>query len=499
MRLFKFVFFTVLLAAAVGTGWILRDRRQPDPTATVMAGRKVLYYVDPMHPSYTSDKPGTAPDCGMALEPVYADDGVATTPRTRRILYYRDPKVPAYTATTAGINAETGNTLEPVYADAPAASSTAGAVRISTDRQQLAGVRYATVEATDVGRTLRTVGRVAYDETKLQHVHPRVDGWIEKVHVDFTGQLVKKGQPMLTIYSPEMLASQEELLLARRAREVMQKSPLAASAAQGDSLFEATRRRLQLWNLTDGQIQQVLDTGKPIRDITLYAPAGGFVLERNAFPNQRVTAESDLYTLADLSTVWIMADLYEADLSAVRAGAPAKIVMPNGSAIKAINATVTYVQPAVDPTTRTLKVRLEARNAGMRLRPEMFVDVEFPLGGNRRLTVPADAVLNSGERQVVFVDLGDGYLAPKTVQTAERVGDRLVVTSGLSEGERVVASGTFLIDAESQLKSALGGMAGHQHGGGGKPAAAPAPVRPANPPAKTAPPRGPSSGGHAHD
>ncbi len=135
----------------------------------------------------------------------------------------------------------------------------------------------------------------------------------------------------------------------------------------------------------------------------------------------------------------------------------------------------------------------------MRLRPEMFVDVEFPLGGNRRLTVPADAVLNSGERQVVFVDLGDGYLAPKTVQTAERVGDRLVVTSGLSEGERVVASGTFLIDAESQLKSALGSMAGHQHGGGGKPAAAPAPVRPANPPAKTAPPSGPSSGGHAHD
>ncbi len=181
MRLFKFVFLTVLLAAAVGTGWILRDRRQPDPTATAAAtaGRKVLYYVDPMHPSYTSDKPGIAPDCGMALEPVYADDGVAPTPATRRVLYYRDPKVPAYTATTAGINPETGNTLEPVYADAPAASSTAGAVRISTDRQQLAGVRYATVEATDVGRTLRTVGRVAYDETKVQHVHPRVDGWIE--------------------------------------------------------------------------------------------------------------------------------------------------------------------------------------------------------------------------------------------------------------------------------------------------------------------------------
>ncbi|MGV3519937.1 efflux RND transporter periplasmic adaptor subunit [Luteitalea sp.] len=503
MRAYKFFFVLVLVAAAFSGGWVLRERASTGTGTTAgpaTAERKVLYYVDPMHPSYKSDKPGTAPDCGMALEPVYADaSATASGSQARRILYYRDPKVPAYTATTPGLNPETGNTLEPVYADAPAASRTAGAVRIPADRQQLAGVRYATVEATDVGRTLRTVGRVAYDETKLQHVHPRVDGWIEKVHVDFTGQLVTKGQPMLTIYSPELLASQEELLLARRAREVMQKSPLAASAAQGDSLFEATRRRLQLWNLTEAQIQQVLDTGKPIRDITLYAPASGFVLERNAFPNQRVTAESDLYTLADLSTVWIMADLYEADLSAVRAGALARIVLPNGPATSAVNATVTYVQPAVDPTTRTLKVRLEARNASMRLRPEMFVDVEFPLGGNRRLTVPADAVLNSGERQVVFVDLGDGYLAPKTVQTAERVGDRLVVTSGLSEGERVVASGTFLIDAESQLKSALGSMAGHQHGGGGKPASAPAPVRPANPPAATAPPSGPSSGGHAHD
>ncbi len=353
MRSYKFFFVIVLVAVAFGGGWVLRDGTSAGAGTTAGAAnaeRKVLYYVDPMHPSYTSDKPGIAPDCGMALEAVYADEGAATVaPEARRILYYRDPKVPTYSATTAGINPETGNTLEPVYAGAPAAASTPGAVRIPTDRQQLAGVRYATVEATDVGRTLRTVGRVAYDETKLQHVHPRVDGWIEKVHVDFTGQFVRKGQPMLTIYSPEMLASQEELLLARRAREVMQKSPLSTSAAQGDSLFEASRRRLQLWNLTDAQIQQVLDTGEPIRDVTLYAPAGGFVLERNAFPNQRVTAESDLYTLADLSTVWIMADLYEADLSAVRAGAPAKIVVPNGSAAKAINASVTYVQPAVDP------------------------------------------------------------------------------------------------------------------------------------------------------
>ena len=189
------------------------------------------------------------------------------------------------------------------------------------------------------------------------------------------------------------------------------------------------------------------------------------MLERNVFPNQRVTAESDLYVLADLSRVWVMADMYEADLAAIRAGAPARILLPYGGTTTSIQAKVNYVQPAVDPITRTLKLRLEADNPGMRLRPEMFVDVEFEVQGRRRLTVPADAVLNSGERQVVFVDLGDGYLAPKEVQTAERVGDRVVVTTGLSEGQRVVASGTFLVDAESQLKSALGSMSGHQHGG----------------------------------
>jgi RND family efflux transporter MFP subunit len=354
------------------------------------------------------------------------------------------------------------------------------------------------VEATDVGRSLRSVGKVAYDETRLQHVHARVDGWVERVLVDFTGQLVKKGQPMLTIYSPEMLASQEELLLARRARNAMQNNPLASAADQGESLFQAARRRLQLWNLSEEQIDHVLETGQPIRDVTLYAPASGFVLERNAFPNERVTAESDLYTLADLSRVWVMADVHEADLANVRAGSSARIILPYGATTTAIAAKVNYVQPSVDPTTRTLKLRLEADNPGLRLRPEMFVDVEFDVPGQRRLTVPADAVLDSGERQVVFVDAGDGYLLPKEVQTAERLGDRVVITSGLSEAERIVASGTFLVDAESQLKSALGSMSGHQHGASAPPQAEAARQdAPATPAASLAP--SDAGEGHRHD
>lgn len=483
MRVLKIVLVFVFAAVAFGGGYLLRDRR---PAGPATGERRVLHYVDPMHPSYTSDRPGVAPDCGMDLEPVYADDPPRSDgPVERAVLYYRDPTATSYTSTTAGVNPATGSRLEPIYARAASTPHEPGAIRISMDRQQLAGVRYGTAEFTEVGRTLRTAGSVSYDETRLQHVHARTDGWIEKVFVNFTGQVVRAGQPMLTIYSPEMVASQEELLLARRARDTMRKSPLAGASDQGESLFQAARRRLQLWRLADAQVEQVLATGTPIRDITLHAPAGGFVLQRNAFPNQRVTADTDLYTLADLSTVWVMADLFEADLSAIRTGAAARIVLPSGTGTTTIAAKVTSVQPAVDPTTRTLQVRLDVRNTGMRLRPGMFVDVEFPLGGQRRLTVPAGAVLDSGDRQVVFVDLGDGYLAPREVQTGERAGDRLVVTSGLTEGARIVATGTFLVDAESQLTSALGSPAGHQHG------AAPA-VDPA-PPGRTPPAPAPAS------
>jgi len=452
MRALKLLLVVGLIALAFGGGYVLRDRATIVPAAT--STRRVLYYVDAMHPAYRSDKPGIAPDCGMPLTPVYADEPTPTPPSATpgRVLYYRDPKAPGYTSTTAGLNPETGNTLEPVYAAAATAKPPAGAFHLGEEGGRRAGVTYDTVQATTAGRTLRTVGTVAYDETRVQHVHARVDGWIETVHVGFTGQLVAPGQPLLTIYSPELLASQEELLLARRAREVMQKSPLTQGAQQGEALFEAARRRLQLWNLSDAQIDQVLTTGQPIRTVTLNAHGGGVVLERNAFPNQRVTADTDLYTLVDLRTVWVMADVPEADLADIRAGMPARVLLPTGTGSGTATATVTYVQPALDPATRTLKVRLDVGNHRLRLRPGMFVDVEFPLAGARQLTVPVDAVLDTGARKVVFVDVGDGYLVQREVETGEQLGDRIVVM-GLTEGQRVVATGTFLIDAESRLRS----------------------------------------------
>lgn len=484
MKALKLVSVILLLAATFGAGYLLRATR-PASTVDAAPQRRVLHYVDPMHPAYTSDKPGIAPDCGMALVPVYADE-LRTPGRAGQALYYRDPQEPSYIAEQPGINPATGRPLEPVYAPT-APDAPPGAIQISPDRQQLIGVKFVTVESGGATRTIRTVGKVVADETRVGHVHTRIDGWLEKVYVDFTGAAVKAGQPMLTIYSPEMLASQQELLLAAHARDVMLKNPLASAAQQGESLFAAARRRLQLWDLSEDQIDQVLQTGQPIRSITVAAPMSGIVTARNAFPNQKVTPDSDLYTITDLSHVWIMADVFESDIADIRSGDSALVTFSN-SATPPIHASVNYIQPQVDPTTRTLQVRLDTSNPNLRMKPDMFVNVEFKASAATQLTIPNDAVLDTGDRQTVFVDRGDGYLEPRQVTIGERLGERVTIVDGLQAGDRVVASGTFLIDSESQLRAAASGL--------GVPAT---PTTPPPPPtAGTAAPQG-APQGHRHD
>ena len=449
MRYLKTLSLLALLAVAFAGGYVVRASRRSTPA---QAAHRVLYYVDAMNPAFHSDKPGIAPD-GMALQPVYADK-----------------------ASTA-LAEETPTGVPP------------GAIKVSPERQQLIGVKFATAELSGETRSIRTVGKVTFDEARVAHVHTRVDGWIEKVFVDFTGDVVKQGEPMLTIYSPEMLASQQELLLAVRARDLMRSNPLASAAEHGESLFQAAKRRLELWELSEDQIQQVLRTGEPIHSITLRAPTSGFVTERKAFPNQKVTPESDLYTITDLSRIWIMADVFESDITSIRVGDRAQVTFPNGGA-PSLAAKVTYIQPQVDPTTRTLKVRLDADNPGLRMKPDMFVNVEFGVVSAKQLVVPAEAVLDTGDRQTVFVDLGNGYLEPRQVVVGSRFGDRVAITRGLSAGERVVSAGTFLIDSESQLKAAAGGMGvpRHQHE-----SAAPSPQTESKAPGPSEP------GGHRHD
>src|ERR1039458_2530478 len=250
MKAIRIIGLLVLIALAFGGGYVYKAVKGGAPSAGKNE-RKVLYWVDPMHPAYKSDKPGIAPDCGMKLEPVYADGGAAAAPAAanRKVLYYRDPKNPDFKAQQPGLNPETGNELEPVYAD-DASTMPMGTVQITPEKQQLIGVKYGQVELSGGSRTIRAVGKVAVDETRIEHVHTKVEGWIDQVFVDFTGKIVKKGQPLLTIYSPDMLASQRELLLAVKAKDLMRNSALAAAYDQSESLLQATRRRLELWDLS---------------------------------------------------------------------------------------------------------------------------------------------------------------------------------------------------------------------------------------------------------
>ncbi len=423
-------------------------------------GRKILYYQDPMHPSYKSDKPGVAPDCGMKLVPIYEGGEQAGQPvaSQRKILHYHDPKNPSYTSDKPGINPETGNELEPVYAG-DASSMPMGTIKVSPEKQQLIGVTYSTVEGSAGVHTFRAVGKVAYDETRIAKVHSRIDGWVDKVYVDFIGKLVEKGQPLLTIYSPDLLATEEEFLIALKGKDMMKKSTLEGAIQQGDSLLAAARKRLELWQLSDAQIDEIAKTGKPVTYITLYSPISGYVDTRNAFPKQKITSDTDLFTVVDLSKVWIMADVFEYEAPMVKLNQQVRVsisYMPGNS----FSARVDYIQPQVDPMTRTMKVRLEAENPKLLLKPDMYVDAEFRVEIPRRVTVPSEAVLDSGLKKTVFVDRGNGYIEPRQVEVGERIGDRLEIRQGLQPGERIMTSGNFLIDSESQLKSAASGMSG---------------------------------------
>ena len=408
--------------------------------------RKVLYWVDPMHPAYKSDRPGTAPDCGMDLVPVYADESPAA------------------------------ENLPP------------GAVKISPQKLQLIGVQYGEVSYQPLSKTIRTVGRVSYDETKIARIHTKIDGWLEQVFVDFTGKLVEKNQPLVSVYSPELLATQQEFLIAKKARDYLSDSPIKETADSSLSLYEAARERLRLWDITDEEIKELEERGKPTRTMTLYAPIAGYVLTRNAFPKQRVTPETELYTLADLSTVWILADIYEYEAPLVRLGQTAAMTLAYYPG-KTFTGKVSYIYPQLDNTTRTLKVRLEFPNADLELKPDMYADVALRIDYGTQLSVPTEAVLDSGTEQIVFVALEGGYFEPRKVQLGARVDGRWIVLSGLKRGEKIVTSGNFLIDSESRLKSAMGAMAGMP--GMDQAGRAPAGEQKAQPPAQPRP-KGPA-------
>lgn len=338
-------------------------------------------------------------------------------------------------------------------------------VEIPLEKQQLIGVKTAVTEIKPMQKIIRTVGRVEYDERKLATINTKFEGWIEKLYIDYTGKYVKKGEPLAEIYSPELYATQQEFISLLQWKEKAgtgTRSELDKILSKdSESLLEAARQRLRLWDITEGQIKTIEETKKPIRTLTVYSPVNGYVVQKMALLGMKVMPGEKLFDIADLSTVWVIADIYEYELPLVKTGLRANISLsyfPGKEFVSVID----YIYPSLSGETRTAKIRFVIQNPEARLKPQMFTNVEIKINLGRKLVIPADAVIDTGMRQVVYVDKGDGYFEPREVVLGLKADDLVEVKKGIKAGERVASAATFLIDSEAQLKG-IKPLERHEH------------------------------------
>ena len=334
-----------------------------------------------------------------------------------------------------------------------------GIVTIAPERLQTIGVKYEPVARRPLEKIIRTVGRVAVDERKLAKVTIKFHGWIEQLFVSATGDHVKKGQQLFTIYSPDLVATQEEYLLALQGRKQMGESEFPEVARGSQDLLEATKRRFQLWDITDDHIRELEKTGKVLKALPIHSPITGTVIKKEALAGAHVEPGQELYTIADLSRVWILADIYEYELSFVKAGQQAAVTLSYDPST-VLTGHVSFIYPTLDPKTRTAKVRFELDNRDEKLKPDMYANVELRVTLGTKLAIPQEAIIESGQKQVVFLHHGGGKLEPRLIKTGMKTGEWTEVLEGLKEGEHVVTSANFLIDSESRLKSVVEGMGG---------------------------------------
>jgi RND family efflux transporter MFP subunit len=412
----------LLVVAALALGWWIRGPLSPphsvgDSAATARSsdgpcpgGAEPLYWKAPMDPTYVRDKPGKSP-MGMDLVPACPSAGAA-----------------------------------------PAE----GSIRIDPGMVQNIGVRTAPVERRDLSRAIRALGRVAYDERRVAHVHTKVQGWAEKLWIEYVGQEVRRGQPLLEIYSPELVATQEELLLASRYRDATDESPFEDVSRGGKALFEAARRRMELWDVAERDIERLLESGEIEKTLTLYAPTSGVVTKLGVRSGMEVRPNDNLYTIADLSKVWVLSNVYEYELPWIELGLHGTVQLSYLPG-RRFEGTVTYISPFLDPKTRTAEVRLELDNADRTLRPEMFGDTLIKSAPHEgAVAIPSEAVIRSGQRTLVVVSLGGGRFEPREVDLGLDTGEGWQeITSGLEVGESIVVSSHFLIDSESRLQEAV--------------------------------------------
>jgi Cu(I)/Ag(I) efflux system membrane fusion protein len=338
----------------------------------------------------------------------------------------------------------------------------ANVLTVSPERLQSIGVKFELAKRQPLDKVIRTVGLVEIDERRLAHVNIKLEGWIDALLVSSTGERVRKGQILFTVYSPELVATQTEYLLALKSHRTLGESTFPEVAEGAKSLLDAARRRLKLWDITEDHVEDLERTGEVLRTLPIHAPASGTVIKKVALAGMHVNPGDELYTIADLSYIWINADIYEYELPFIKVGQAAAVTLSYDPGT-VLRGRIAFIYPTLDAQTRTAKVRFELANPGERLKPGMYTNVELKVPLGTRLVVSTDAILDTGERQLIFIHLGGGQLEWRTVKLGIRAENWVEVLEGLKEDEHIVTSANFLIDSESQLKAAVGGMKGMKH------------------------------------
>ena len=433
------------------------------------AGHHQQQYHCPMHPTYVAGQPGDCPICGMKLVPIESKEpdapagssapaGAATgAAGPRRILHYRNPMDLSVTSPVP-MKDEMGMDYLPVYSDEVSAGGGVeghASVEVSPDELRLAGLRTSVARRGTLARAIRTVGEVKADETRVSQVHSKVSGWAERLFVSYTGQAVRKGQPLLSIYSPELLATQQEFLRARETAGRFVGSDMPEVRRGGAELLEAARRRLLLFDVPQSFIDTLEGTGQPQRAVTLEAPASGFVTSREVFAGAQIEPGVTLFTLTDLSKVWVEGDVYEYEAPLVRPGQQARVTLAYDP-LRVYVGRISYIYPYLNPDTRTLRVRFEFDNPGLVLKPGMYVNVELDAQAAEGVLIPDASILDTGPRQIVYVKTGEGRYEPRQVTVGLRSDGQAQILSGVKAGEAVVDRANFLLDSESRLRAAIG-------------------------------------------
>jgi Cu(I)/Ag(I) efflux system membrane fusion protein len=432
-RIRKMSLVGLLILAVTAFAYFAVIRRQATHGVAIgkTAIEKDVYYC-PMHPTYRSDKPGNCPICNMKLVKL---EGPGTATAAAKV--------------------------EPPPQDT--------AIFVPPEKQQLIGMRSVAAEMGTLTKDIRIVGKVSYDETRLTHIHSKVSGYIEEVFADSVGKSVRAGDPLFTIYSPDLVATEQDFLLALKSREILRMSTVASAAQGSENLIAAARERLRLWDVTEQEIRRLETEGTMKRAIAVYSPVTGVVMERAAYHHGTfVDPSKDLFTIVDLSRVWVLGEAYEADLPFIRAGQAAEIELPYSGGGKTIRGRVDFIYPFLDPKSRTAQVRMQFANPNLSLKPEMFANISMSVSIGRQLLVPQDAVMDTGTEQYVFIDKGDGYVQPRKVKVSAEAGEKVGIEQGLKPGERVVTGANFVVDSESRLKGAFAAMGSPSQAPAGK-------------------------------